>query len=462
MAIALLTTMSHRELDTLQAALNSALNSLRIAMDESMLSPLSSQYAVDMHPLDSLDHPTPVGVYEARQAALASITELKNLLQHPFEKVAESAFSMYDFVTVQVFVEYGIVDRMAREPSGISVETLQSELNLDSRKLTTILRHLSACGWLRETHDGIFAMNRSSGILLQGQRGRALISVPGNMRIAEALPRWLTHPESRFSQSPGHTAFQLANNTTKPFFEWVKDDRNYLGGFAACVEAIGEYITPGILSDYPWETCLESTIVDCGGGKGSLAIALANRFPALRLVVQEKEEMVALAEANIEARLDPNSVPGTVVVEAHDLFSSQPRTGDNYTFMLRHVLHNWPETQAVSILEKLAAAAGPKSKILIIERISGHCPDTLVQLENSPADTTDVTSSASFATDQVVLNSSSRMPQALALHLLCLLNCHERTLDQWRTIICQAGLVVTGLYKLRAYVSVMECRVIRT
>ncbi|KAG1886510.1 S-adenosyl-L-methionine-dependent methyltransferase [Suillus subluteus] len=454
--------MGHRELDDLQTSLNNALNSLRVAMDESMLSPLSSQYGIGMHPLDSLDQPTPVGVYKARRAALARVAELKNLLQHPFEKAAESTFAMYDFATVQVFVEHGIVDRMAKEPSGVSVKTLQSELNLDSHKLTTVLRHLSACGWIRETQDGIFAMNRSSRILLQGQRGRALISVPGNMKIAEALPRWLTHPEFRFSKSPEHTAFQLANDTTKPFFEWVKDDRNYLDRFAACVEALGEYVTPGILSDYPWQTCLKSTIVDCGGGKGSLAIALANKFPVLRFVIQEREEMVELAEANIKAHLDPNSVPSTVVAEAHDLFSAQPRTGNNYSFMLRHVLHNWPETQAVSILEKLAAAAGPKSKILIIERISGYYPDIHVQLEHDPANTTDITTSASLITEQTLLSSSSRMPYALALHLLCILNCHERTLDQWQTIISRAGLVVTGLYKLRAYVSVIECRVIHT
>lgn len=462
MAIVPLTTMSHRELDNLQTALNNALNSLRVAMDGSMLSPLSSQYGTDMHPLDGIDQPTPVGVYEARREALACVAELKNLLQHPFEKAAESTFAMYDFATVQVFIEYGIVDRMAKEPSGVSVKNLQSELNLDPHRLTTVLRHLSTCGWIRETQDGIFALNRSSRILLEGQTGRALISVPDNMRIAEALPRWLKHPEFRFSQSPAHTAFQLANNTTKPFFEWVKNDRNYLNRFAACVDALGEYVTPGIVADYPWETCLESTIVDCGGGKGSLAIALANKFPALRLVIQERGEMVEIAEANIKAHLDPKSVPGTVIAEAHDLFSSQPRTGDNYTFMLRHVLHNWPEAQAVSILEKLAAAAGPKSKILIIERISGHYPDTHVQLEHNLANAAEITASASLLTEQALVNSSSRMPQALALHLLCILNCHERTLDQWQTIISRAGLVVTGLYKLRAYVSIMECRVIHT
>ncbi|KAG1811089.1 S-adenosyl-L-methionine-dependent methyltransferase [Suillus variegatus] len=334
-----------------------------------------------------------------------------------------------------------------------ALKQLVGRLVAEHNKLAVALAGLAEFCHPHATQDGIFALNRSSRILLQGQRGRAVVMAPNYMRIAEALPRWLVHPEFRFSKSPDHTAFQLANNTTKPFFEWVKDDRDYLDRFAAGVEAIGEYVTPGILSDYPWQTCSESTIVDCAGGKGSLSIALANKFPALRLVVQEREEMVGPAEANIKARLDPNLVHGTVVAEANDLFSVQPRTGDKYTFMLRHVLHDWPEAQAVNILEKLAAAAGPKSKILIIETISGHYPDTHVELEHS-------TAPASLITEQTILNSSFRMPQALALHLLCILNCHERTLDQWRTIISQAGLVITGVYKLRAYVSIMECRTI--
>jgi hypothetical protein len=64
--------MSHHELDTLQTALNTALNCLRNAMDGSKLSPLS-QYAVDLHPLDSLDAPAPNDVYEARRAALGML-----------------------------------------------------------------------------------------------------------------------------------------------------------------------------------------------------------------------------------------------------------------------------------------------------------------------------------------------------------------------------------------------------
>ena len=82
---------------------------------------------------------------------------------------------MYDLSAARVFVEHGIVDRMAIAPSGISVDTLQSELNLDSRKITTILRHLSASGWVRETRNGVFALNRPSRSLLQGYRSRAPI-----------------------------------------------------------------------------------------------------------------------------------------------------------------------------------------------------------------------------------------------------------------------------------------------
>jgi hypothetical protein len=67
-----LPTMSHHELDALQAALITALDSLRIAMDRSKLPPLS-QHAVDMHPLDNVDHVTPKDVYEARRAALGML-----------------------------------------------------------------------------------------------------------------------------------------------------------------------------------------------------------------------------------------------------------------------------------------------------------------------------------------------------------------------------------------------------
>jgi hypothetical protein len=48
--------------------------------------------------------------------------------------------------------------------------------------------------------------------------------------------------------------------------------------------------------------------------------------------------MVAIAETNIKACLNPSLAHGTVVVEAHDFFRPQLRTGDNYNFMLRHVL----------------------------------------------------------------------------------------------------------------------------
>ncbi|OJA13924.1 hypothetical protein AZE42_13650 [Rhizopogon vesiculosus] len=205
-----------------------------------------------------------------------------------------------------------------------------------------------------------------------------------------------------------------------------------------------------------------STIVDCGGGNGSLAISLANRFPGLRLIVQEREEMVAIAEANIKAHLNPNSADGTIAVEAHDFFTSQPHIGDNYTFMLRHVLHNWPDAQVVNILENLAAAAGPKSKILLIERVSGHFPVTHIQLENNAGNTAAVTTPVSLIGEQTILNSLSLMPHALTLHLLCQLNSHERTLDQWGDMIVQAGLVITGVYKLRAIVSILECRAIQT
>jgi hypothetical protein len=97
--------MNHRELDNLQTILNNALNKLRIAMDRSMLPPLSSQYGNEMHPLDGLDRPTPVGVYEARRAALGMfecnrINPRTNsaLLASVVSCPARSSCEMYEFI----------------------------------------------------------------------------------------------------------------------------------------------------------------------------------------------------------------------------------------------------------------------------------------------------------------------------------------------------------------------------
>lgn len=99
-------------------------------------------------------------------------------MQYPFEKVSEEAFNVYDRSCLQVMVENGIVDYLdgiSDRQKGAHVSDIQEALDLDSRKLTVILRYLPTGRWVRETEEGVFALNRPGLELLEGRNGRKIV-----------------------------------------------------------------------------------------------------------------------------------------------------------------------------------------------------------------------------------------------------------------------------------------------
>lgn len=75
-------------------------------------------------------------------------------------------------------VENGLVDYLDGvhdRKKGAHVSDIQKALDMDSRKLTVVLRYLSVGGWVRETEEGMFALNRPSFELLEGRAGRKAV-----------------------------------------------------------------------------------------------------------------------------------------------------------------------------------------------------------------------------------------------------------------------------------------------
>ena len=98
-------------------------------------------------------------------------------------------------------------------------------------------------------------------------------------------------------------------------------------------------------------------IVDIGGGRGELLLEVQAAFPHLtadNLVVQE-----------FNAEID--EVPGVRLMEWNYKESpAQPITGARI-YSLQHILHNLPDLVAVALLQKLARAMAPTSRLLITE-----------------------------------------------------------------------------------------------
>ena len=105
------------------------------------------------------------------------------------------------------------------------------------------------------------------------------------------------------------------------------------------------------------------TIVDVGGGRGGLLSTILAATPTARGVLYDLPEVVAEASALLRQR----GVEDRVRVEGGSFFDSVPSGGDAY--VLKTVIHDWPDRQAVAILRNVRAAAGADATVLLVEAV---------------------------------------------------------------------------------------------
>src|SRR5919106_2867394 len=86
------------------------------------------------------------------------------------------------------------------------------------------------------------------------------------------------------------------------------------------------------------------TVVDVGGGQGRLLATLLKAVPGLRGVLLDRPEVVAGAEAMLQAE----GVADRCVVAEGDFFAALPQGGDAY--ILAQIVHDWPDAEELAIL----------------------------------------------------------------------------------------------------------------
>ena len=103
--------------------------------------------------------------------------------------------------------------------------------------------------------------------------------------------------------------------------------------------------------------------MDVGGSYGSISIALAQSFPSLHITVQDQPEVVQEGRSKL-----PKGLQDRVVFVEHDFFSEQPvKSADVY--LLRWILHDWPDAYAIKILRALVPALESGSRVCICEQV---------------------------------------------------------------------------------------------
>jgi hypothetical protein len=166
------------------------------------------------------------------------------------------------------------------------------------------------------------------------------------------------------SEEPNISGYALANGTSLNTFEFLAQNPVRARGFAAAMSGTSQASFDALATHFDWQSLPEeSTVVDVGGANGHVSCHLARKFEHLRFVVQDMLEVAEGAQEKI-----PEELRGRVAVVGHDMFTEQT-VKDADVYLLRYVLHDWPDKYCIKVLRNLVPALKRGARIVIQDHL---------------------------------------------------------------------------------------------
>lgn len=239
-------------------------------------------------------------------------------------------------------------------------EEIGQYCSLPTSDVVRILRHAMTYYIFSEPQPGVVSHTAASRMLaedgpLKSWIGCALDALtPASVRMVDAMEKWPA------SQEPAEAGFNVAMSTKEPMFAALGKDKRAADQFALAMKSVES--RPGmavsfVLDGFDWSRVTK--VVDIGGNRGKISIALAKSYPNIHCIVQDIEEVLKGAAVPLELERRVSFMP-------HDFFKKQPVTGAD-VYYLRWVLHDWSDLYAARILRALIPALETNSVILINE-----------------------------------------------------------------------------------------------
>ena len=294
-------------------------------------------------------------------AKVARIVErFRHYLYRLHQRSAPAAVAMLEMVmaawvaqAIQVAAELGIADALADDP--LPLDDLADRVGADPDALRRLMRALISRGIFRQRGDGCYELTA----LAETLRSDAPYSMHGYARMVGS-PQHREHWSLLVEAVKSGKAI-VPQLRGKEGFDYLSDEPELAKIFNDAMTGLAGLSATAVVAGYSFGPY--RTIVDVGGGHGALLSTILAATPNARGVLYDLPEVVAGASA----LLSQQGVKGRVRVEGGSFFDSVPSGGDAY--VLKNVVHDWPDEQAIAILRNVRAAAGADATVLLVEAV---------------------------------------------------------------------------------------------
>jgi hypothetical protein len=308
-----------------------------------------------------------------------------------------------------VATELGIAD-LLRDGSRPIAE-LAHATRTHEPTLYRLLRALASIGVFHEDGERRFSLTTMGQLL----RSDAPTSVGALARFFGRDYHWTAWGHLLHSVRTGENASRAALGTDVWTYRERHPEENEI--FNAAMAALSRAAAVQEIAAYDFGR--HGVIADIAGGTGALLAAILRKHPKSRGILFDQAHVVAAAPAI----LDRAGVADRVRIESGSFFERVPPGADAY--VMRHILHDWPDAEAVVILHRCRAAMRPDARLLLIERVVGP---------------------------------PNEDPQSKFLDLLMLVSAggRERTESEWRALLAEGRFRLCEVHRAGPPAAVIE------
>ncbi len=248
-----------------------------------------------------------------------------------------------------VAARLAIVDHLQDGPK--TAHEIAAAIGAHELSLQRLLRVLTTIDILTEDASGRFTATALGEQLRSDhpQSKRAMAILMGSPFVWQP---WSHLHESIMTGTP---AFDHVFG--QPFFEYLERTPQDGAVFNTAMTSGSSNDVPAILAAYDFSGCAK--IVDVGGGEGALLRGILEQYPHLTGVLCDLPSVVAAAH-----ELRQSSVADRCEFVGTDMFQSVPAGGDVY--ILKSILHDWNDAQALKLLQNCRQAITDHGKLLHI------------------------------------------------------------------------------------------------